>query len=320
MRDIRARISQGSGIEISNQQIEELAARRLEAILDPRTVRPSLLDQLRRTSAERTPVAETLATTAPPPFEEDALYDSRNGLLRAIRRLMNPLLRLFINPTPVAHALAQQAAHASELRAHAAEQDKRQAEWNALQYEILQRLVVEVSRVSLEAQALALKVDALAGRVEFADHRVRTLEGSQPRPPARPERTERTERPERQERPERPERPEPHAVQTSEGSTEPGGTAVSGEPSSVPEGAPRRRRRRRRGRRAPGAGLGTGQGDGGVGPADMVGDDGDGDEENGGDEQGQTDAPVAAAPSESPVATADAPPLPPPDRGDTESQ
>ena len=50
MREIRARISQRHGIDLSTQQIQELAARRLEAILDPRTVKPSLLEQLRRSA------------------------------------------------------------------------------------------------------------------------------------------------------------------------------------------------------------------------------------------------------------------------------
>ena len=62
MRDIRARISQRHGIELSNQQIQELAARRLEAILDPRTIKPALLEQLR---ARRGDPAATPPPTLP---------------------------------------------------------------------------------------------------------------------------------------------------------------------------------------------------------------------------------------------------------------
>ena len=65
MREIRGRISQRSGIDLSNQQIQELAARRLEAILDPRGLKPELLDQLRRSAGER-PVAAGPATSAKP--------------------------------------------------------------------------------------------------------------------------------------------------------------------------------------------------------------------------------------------------------------
>jgi hypothetical protein len=60
MREIRSRISQRHGIELTTQQIQELAARRLEAILDPRTVKPSLLEQIRRsTSAPPTDAPST---------------------------------------------------------------------------------------------------------------------------------------------------------------------------------------------------------------------------------------------------------------------
>src|SRR6187402_1921424 len=48
MRDIRARISTRHGIDFTPQQIQELAARRLEAILEPRHAKPALLEQMRR--------------------------------------------------------------------------------------------------------------------------------------------------------------------------------------------------------------------------------------------------------------------------------
>src|SRR5712691_8426663 len=168
MRDIRARISQRSGIDLSNQQIQELAARRLEAILDPRALKPGLLDQLRRSAGER----QTAPDPPPSPqpiFEEVSLYDSPSAVLRFIRRLLNPILRLLFNPTPVAHALALQGRANAEAAARAAERDRRQAEWNALHYEILQRLVTEVSRVSLEAQSQSLRVESLGAKVDFND-------------------------------------------------------------------------------------------------------------------------------------------------------
>src|SRR2546422_870996 len=95
MRDIRARISQRSGIDLSNQQIQELAARRLEAILDPRGLKPELLDQLRRSAGERTVSVDAAPSAAESyPFDEASLYDSPNGFLRFLRKLFNPLLRL----------------------------------------------------------------------------------------------------------------------------------------------------------------------------------------------------------------------------------
>ena len=107
MREIRSRISQRHGIELTAQQIQELAARRLEAILDPRTVKPSLLEQIRRGTS--TPL-DTSATAEPTySFEDTTLYDSPRGSLRFIRRLLNPILKLFFNPDPLISALNAQA-------------------------------------------------------------------------------------------------------------------------------------------------------------------------------------------------------------------
>src|SRR5688572_20613488 len=179
MRDIRARVAQRHGIELSTQQIQELAARRLEAILDPRTVNPSLMQQLRKTAgaAPETPAA------APEPaytFEDSTLYESHRGLLRFFRRLLNPILKLFFNPNPLVHALHTQARINSEVAAREAAHERLQAEWNALHYEVLQRLVAEVSRASIETQELALRVESLTSRVDFNDRRVRTLETAAP--------------------------------------------------------------------------------------------------------------------------------------------
>src|SRR5688500_17062205 len=104
MRDIRARVAQRHGIELSTEQIQELAARRLEAILDPRTVNPSLMQQLRKSAgaAPETPAAPPVPAYT---FEDSTLYESHRGVLRFMRRLFNPILKLFFNPNPLVHAL-----------------------------------------------------------------------------------------------------------------------------------------------------------------------------------------------------------------------
>src|SRR5688572_29413571 len=78
MRDIRSRIAQRHGIELSTPQIQELAARRLEAILEPRNVNPSLMEQLRKnagTAPEIAPATPDAGFT----FEDSTLFESHRG-------------------------------------------------------------------------------------------------------------------------------------------------------------------------------------------------------------------------------------------------
>src|SRR5688572_4261591 len=179
MREIRGRIAQRQGIDLSNQQIQDLAARRLETILDPRAIKPSLLDALRRSAgAQAQRAAEKIPNEPAYSFEDTTIYDSHRGLMRFMRRLLNPLLKLFFNPNPLIRALHIQAKLNVEAAERDAERDRRQTEWNALHYEIVQRLVTEVSRASLELQALSLRIESLDAKVEFNERRVRAMEGS----------------------------------------------------------------------------------------------------------------------------------------------
>lgn len=244
MRDIRARIAQRGGVELTNQQIQDLAARRLESILDPRGVKPGLLDQLRRAAGG----SDAPAPKPPEPaftFTDESIYESHSGFTRFMRKLLRPILMLFFNPAPIVRALNAQAKVNVDAAARDAERDRTQAEWNALHYELLQRLVTEVARVTLENQSLALKVESLSAKVDFNERRVRGIEGMQHQ--ARPS-GRRDER----------EQPQPTAAAgasiTMPAATEAVATADSpAAPQQQQQGAagdaPRRRRRRRRGRR-----------------------------------------------------------------------
>jgi len=237
MRDIRARIGQRPGIELTDAQVQELAARRLEAILDPRSTSPALLEQLRRSAGVPVVTTPTVTADAPPyRFEDTTLYETHNALTRAIRKLLNPVLKLFFNPNPLIQALNIQSRLNVEAGQREAERVQQQAEWNALHYEILQRLVMEVSRVSLENQALSLQVESLGAKVDFNERRVRGIEGAlhQGRVPGGREVAA---------------QPPPPAAEAPE--TAPSEAAAPGEAPSG-EGHQRRRRRRRRGRRGAG--------------------------------------------------------------------
>jgi hypothetical protein len=248
MREIRGRIAQRQGIDLSNQQIQDLAARRLESILDPRAIKPSLLDALRRSAgAQAQRAAERIPNEPVYSFEDTTIYDSHRGLMRFIRRLLNPLLKLFFNPNPLIRALHLQAKLNVEAAEREAERDRRQTEWNALHYEIVQRLVTEVSRASLDLQALSQRVESLDAKVDFNERRVRGLEGSLHRTERRPQNA--GSRP--------PDQVAAAAPPETEGApAESIGSAVDGQGSSA-ESA-RRRRRRRRGRKSGPGGPGDG--------------------------------------------------------------
>jgi hypothetical protein len=178
MREIRSRISERHGIDFTAQQIQELAARRLEAILDPRTIKPSLMDELRRAAglpADATPSEPEGDET----FSESALYQSDSGFMRAIRKLLNPLLKLLFNPAAIVEALNTQTRRAKAAEAREAELRRRQTEWNALHFEILRRLVTEVARVEIDNQHVHHRVESLTARVDFNERRVRGLEHTQ---------------------------------------------------------------------------------------------------------------------------------------------
>ncbi len=185
MREIRSGIAQRHGIDLTQQQIQELAARRLEAILDPRTVKPSLLEQLRKSAGD---VGGTGTKEATPAFafEDTTLYETHNDFLRFARRLLNPILKLFFNPNPLIQALNTQARLNAAFARREDERDRRQAEWNALHYTLLQRLVLELSRSTVDAQTLAARVESVGARVDFNDRRLRAVEGTGPGPAQRP--------------------------------------------------------------------------------------------------------------------------------------
>ena len=287
MRDIRARIAQRHGIDLTNQQVEELAARRLEAILDPRSVKPALLEQLRKSAGA--PASTEPARPAEPAytFEEDTLYESHRGLLTRIRALLNPILKLFFNPNPLVKALNTQARLNIEAAAREAEREQRQTEWNALQYELIQRVVTETARVSIEMQQLTLRVESLATKVDFNERRVRSIEGgASPSPSAAPAPARPIPAPrpvERQADIPLPSQPAPAAPIAAMVPAAAVPAAAEGADAGQTGDAPRRRRRRRRGRRnGPATGEAAANSD-----SALAADAGDGDD--GGDDDGPGD-------------------------------
>jgi hypothetical protein len=231
MEQIRARIREKRGVDYTEQEIRELAAVKLEKFLDPRGVRSDLLEQFKK---KETDSAEPLPNYE---FNDQTLYETHRRPIRWIRRLLNPLLKLFFNPNPLIQALHIQ----SRLNTMTVGRDAARRGLVQLQYEVLHNLVVETTRLGIEVKNLKMRVESLTGRLEFNERRARALEsvvvykapgererGGSPRPP----------------------HSEPPAAPRPETAASPAGSHP-GESSEGP-GQRSRRRRRRRGRRGGG--------------------------------------------------------------------
>src|SRR4051812_27777379 len=167
MEQIRARIREKRGVDYTEQQIRELAAVKLDKFLDPRGVRSDLLEQFRKAQPPDAPL--DLPNYS---FESSTLFESHRAIVRFIRRLLLPILKLFFNPNPLIQALHIQARlntiHAEHETAHRAS--------HHLFYELIHNLVVETTRLAIEVKNLKMRVESLSGRLEFNERRARALE------------------------------------------------------------------------------------------------------------------------------------------------
>ena len=254
MEQIRARIREKRGVDYTEEQLRELAAVKLEKFLDPRGVRSDLLEQFkRRQPTYEPPLLPTLK------FEDTTLYETHRGLLQSIRRLLNPILKLFFNPNALSHALHTQAEiNRANIEREVSRENQRR-DLDALYYEVIHNLVFEMTRLGIETKNLKMRVESLTSRLEFNERRARALESAvvykpateEPRPePAPPPRAQPSSS--MPQRPPAPSATSGQSVSTAAGPATPTG---SGQISGGPEGPGQRsrRRRRRRGRRGGGA-------------------------------------------------------------------
>jgi len=157
LEQIRARLREKRGVDYTEQQIRELAAVKLERFLDPKAVRSDLLKEFRAAKPSHLFV----------PFGPDPLFSARRPIVARIRRWLHPVLRLFINPDPIAEACGR----INELATITVANENQY-------YELLHNLVVELTRATIEVQNLKVRVDSLASRLEFDERRARALEGA----------------------------------------------------------------------------------------------------------------------------------------------
>jgi hypothetical protein len=206
MRQIRSRIREKRGVDYTEDEIRELANVKLEKFLDPGGVRSDLLEQYRK--------GRDISTKRNYAFEDTTLYESNRSFIVWIRKILQPILKLFFNPNPLIDVLHRQ----SEMNDSFLHSE-------ALYYELIHNLVLETTRLGIEVKNLKMRVESMSSRLDFDERRARALEGVvQYRPgavsPLQP---------------------------PSSGAT--GGASVSAGEGDTPER--RARRRRRRGRRRP---------------------------------------------------------------------
>ena len=184
MRQIRARIRDKRGADYTEAEVRELASVKLDRFLDPRAVRSDLLGHFKR---QHQPAPLFLAGEEFPPeytFDPDLTLGSARDLprriLRGIRKLLSPLLKLFVNIGAITHPLhLQPAINAKhrELFARVSQRLQTRDELDALNFEMFNNLVVETTRLGIEVKNLRMLVESLSTRLDFDERRARALEG-----------------------------------------------------------------------------------------------------------------------------------------------
>jgi hypothetical protein len=237
MRQIRARIREKRGVDYTEEQIQELAKIRLEKFLDPKGVRSDLLDQFRQTAQQDVPPTYE--------FDDKTLIRSGNPLIAFVRRLLQPILKLFFSPNPLVHALHVQ----TQINHYLLERAQR----DVLVYEVMHNLVVEMTRTGIEVKNMQMRVESISSRLDFNERRARALEAVvQYRPDAVSERPALRDRDRDRDRERDLGRRQPEPARQAEpggGQHEPAASSPV-DPITGGESLRTRRRRRRRGRRS----------------------------------------------------------------------
>ena len=160
--------------------LEAAAGEAAASFLDPLSVRSGLLDEYRRQRS----TTSLLGIEAAPDlygFDAETMYASSRGgagsLLRSIRKLLNPILKLFINPNPLIHVMNMQTGLNGYFTRSIARVSDHLQQRDALNFEVLNNVVVELTRLSIENRNLKMRVESLNTRLDFAERRARALEG-----------------------------------------------------------------------------------------------------------------------------------------------
>jgi hypothetical protein len=248
MANIRRKIEDKRKGLYTEDEVREIAEMKLDSVLDANEFNSDFVAAFRNRD-ERWNYR----------FNSETIYQSSHagggGLIRAARRLLHPVLKLFFNPNPIISALS------------------RQADLNRYYVLLLHNMAQELTRANLELTNLKARLRTLGIRVDFQGKREKTFERVALSPSG--ERRERDE----SSRPPRPPRPQEERAARSENRGERGDRdrrdrsdrsdrserSERGERGERDGDARRRGRGRRSFRRRRGGGGGGGGGRGGEG-------------------------------------------------------
>jgi len=148
MSNIRQTIDEKRKGFYTEEEVREIAQMKLDAVLDSNQFNSDFVKQFRSRDAQWNYK-----------FAPDTIYSSsRGGLIPSIRRLLNPLLKLFFNPNPMISALS------------------RQSDLNRYYVLLLHNMAVEMTRANLELTNIKARLRTLGIRVDFQTTREKTLE------------------------------------------------------------------------------------------------------------------------------------------------
>lgn len=151
MSEIRERIAEKKRGLYTDEEIREIAERKLEAVLETRQFNPDFLKDFKTKS-------EVWNYT----FNPETIYKTSRGgvggFLGPIRNLLKPIQKLFWNPTPMIAALS------------------RQSDLNLYTVQMLHNLTLELTRLNLEVQELRARLQQSDANLEELKKRERALE------------------------------------------------------------------------------------------------------------------------------------------------
>jgi hypothetical protein len=151
MAEIRERIADKKRGLYTDEEIREIAERKLEAVLETRQFNPDFLKDFKTRP-------EIWNYTFGPETIYHTSRGGAGGFLGTVRNLLKPIQKLFWNPTPMIAALS------------------RQSDLNQYSVQMLHNLTLELTKLNLEVQELRARLQQTDANLEELKKRERALE------------------------------------------------------------------------------------------------------------------------------------------------